>query len=156
MPFREPTDAEPLDHSEESLFPRYGLASNPSLLQALRQGGEGKALETATGIGARNRAMFLRRLPRLALTPTVPREEEPEPADETASEEALSWIQIRLLDETGSPMAGAKYRIEPPSGGPIDGALDDSGEARHEGLKPGACKVSFPELERQPLPPAPA
>ena len=150
-------DDDPLDLSESALFPRYEAAENPIVAQQLRNGGETKALQAALAAGARNRAAYRRPLPRLALVhPFAEATGEPAPADDAAVVPELTWIQIRLLDEAGTPMAGAKYRIEPRDGAVREGALDDRGQAREDGLETGSCKVSFPDLADRPLPAAPA
>jgi hypothetical protein len=58
-----------------------------------------------------------------------------------------TWIGIQLLDERGRPMAKEHYRIELPDGSIIDGTLDPQGCARHDGIDPGTCFVTFPDLK---------
>ena len=61
----------------------------------------------------------------------------------------LTWIAIVLVDTEGNPMAGKRYRIHTPDGQVRAGALDASGKAREEGIVPGTCEVSFPELDEE-------
>ena len=57
------------------------------------------------------------------------------------------WIAIELKDEDGDPVAGAAYEITLPDGQVNSGKLDDKGKARVDGIKPGYCQISFPEID---------
>jgi phage protein D len=57
-----------------------------------------------------------------------------------------NWIEIELKDESGRPLPGTYYQVKTPDGRILDGNLDGQGKARVEGVKPGQCKVSFPEI----------
>jgi hypothetical protein len=63
-------------------------------------------------------------------------------------EENTSWIEIELLDEEDTPVPSVKYEIELPDGAVAKGSLDGNGFARVDGIKPGECKVSFPEYDK--------
>lgn len=63
--------------------------------------------------------------------------------------ENTSWIEIEMLDEEDVPVSGEKYEIELPDGSIAKGTLDGNGFARVDGVKPGECKVSFPELDKE-------
>jgi type VI secretion system secreted protein VgrG len=65
---------------------------------------------------------------------------EPEPPD---------WIELEMVNEDGEPAAGERYTIELPDGSVAEGTLDQKGYARVEGVKPGNCKVSFPNLDKK-------
>jgi len=65
---------------------------------------------------------------------------EPEPPD---------WIEIEMVTAEGEPAAGERYKIELPDGSVAEGTLDQKGYARVEGVKPGNCKVSFPNLDKK-------
>ncbi len=73
------------------------------------------------------------------------------PSHDPTSEEnkqKKGWIEIELVDETGKPVAGEKYRITLPDGVTLaEGTLDEKGKARVEGFDPGNCKVTFPEID---------
>ena len=59
-----------------------------------------------------------------------------------------SWIEIRLVDKTGKPVPGERYRIILPDGSVVaEGTLDSNGRARVDGIDPGSCKVTFPGLD---------
>ena len=63
-------------------------------------------------------------------------------------EENTSWIEIELLDEEDTPVPSVKYEIELPDGSLAKGSLDGEGFARVDGIKPGECKVCFPEYDK--------
>ena len=65
------------------------------------------------------------------------------------STEKKHWIEIALLDEKGNPVAGQSYQIRLPNGTVVTGSLDSRGLARVEGIDPGTCKVTFPDLEKK-------
>ncbi len=58
-----------------------------------------------------------------------------------------SWVEIELVDQQGKPAAYERYRVVPPGGEPIEGFLDEKGFARVDGIDPGTCQVSFPDLD---------
>ncbi len=59
-----------------------------------------------------------------------------------------SWIEIILVDMEGKPVPGVKYRITPPGGAPVEGTLNEHGQAGLYQIDPGSCKVTFPELDK--------
>ena len=60
-----------------------------------------------------------------------------------------SWIEIELVDDDNEPVPGEPYRITLPDGETAaEGTLDDKGFARVDGIDPGTCKVTFPELDK--------
>ncbi|MEO7095360.1 MAG: hypothetical protein ABI175_19040 [Polyangiales bacterium] len=63
------------------------------------------------------------------------------------SEDDRTWIEIELVDQDKEPIANERYLIETSDGRKIEGTTNASGKAREEGIKPGDCKVSFPDLE---------
>ena len=56
------------------------------------------------------------------------------------------WIEIALVDDEGEPRAGERYVVTTSDGRRLEGHLDDSGHARLDGLRPGSCKIQFPDL----------
>jgi type VI secretion system secreted protein VgrG len=59
----------------------------------------------------------------------------------------LSWIEIVMVDEDGNPVAGAGYQITLPDGSVDSGTLDEKGFVRLDGIDPGTCQVTFPDLD---------
>lgn len=60
----------------------------------------------------------------------------------------LVWVEIELVDEENKPVPEEKYKIEISDGSIIEGTLDSQGKARHEGIKRGNCKITFPNLDK--------
>lgn len=71
--------------------------------------------------------------------------EEPAPLD-TVPEE-LDWIEVRVVDEAGQPVANVLYEIQLPGGATRVGKTNALGLLRHERLPPGACKFSLTGLD---------
>jgi hypothetical protein len=57
-----------------------------------------------------------------------------------------TWVEIRLLQDDGTPAAGARYKITLPDGTVKEGTLDEDGLAGFDALDPGSCEVEFPDL----------
>jgi hypothetical protein len=74
----------------------------------------------------------------------------PHKPDETKK----SWIEIELVDEEDQPVPGERYKIELPDGSVAEGTLDEKGFARIDGMDPGTCKITFPELDKDAWEPA--
>ncbi len=80
--------------------------------------------------------------------PVAPAKARPKPPPpEPEPEPERTFIVIKLVDDDGKPMAGARYRVEMPDGAIREGRLNSSGEARENHIVPGECKVTFPDLE---------
>ncbi len=72
------------------------------------------------------------------------------PQTDEEMEKKRSWIEIELVDEEGDPVPGEKYRITLSDGQTqAEGALDEKGFARLEGIEPGTCRVTFPDLDQE-------
>jgi type VI secretion system secreted protein VgrG len=64
-------------------------------------------------------------------------------------EKKKSWIEIELVDDKGKPVPGEKYRVTLPDGSTLaEGTLDEKGLARVDGIDPGNCQVTFPNLDK--------
>ena len=71
------------------------------------------------------------------------------PSKEEIKEKKLVWIEIEMVDEAGAPVSGEKYKIETADGQVSEGTLGSDGKARLDGIEPGSCKVSFPDLDAE-------
>jgi hypothetical protein len=69
------------------------------------------------------------------------------PAERTKEKKA--WIEILLVDAEGKPMPGIRYRITPPGGEPVEGRLNEHGQAGLYQIEPGNCKITFPDLDKE-------
>jgi hypothetical protein len=65
------------------------------------------------------------------------------------SKEKKAWIEIILVDMDGKPVPGVKYRITPPGGAPVEGRLNEHGQAGLYQIEPGNCKITFPDLDKE-------
>ena len=65
----------------------------------------------------------------------------------TAPKKENSWIEIYLRDTEGKPVPGERYRIKLPDGSIEEGRLDADGHVEYYGINPGACVVSFPDID---------
>jgi type VI secretion system secreted protein VgrG len=69
-------------------------------------------------------------------------------ATEEEAAEKKSWIEIEMVDEEDEPVPGEKYKITLPDNSVAEGTLDEKGFARVEGIEPGNCRITFPELDK--------
>ncbi|TWT45490.1 hypothetical protein RAS1_19150 [Phycisphaerae bacterium RAS1] len=81
---------------------------------------------------------------------------EPKPFEKAAqeppppAEEVDTWLDIRLLDADGEPVAGAPYRVTLPDGSKRHGFLNYLGRVRVENItRRGECQVEFPALDEK-------
>lgn len=58
-----------------------------------------------------------------------------------------TWVEIATVDADSRPLAHQKYRVEAPDGKVYEGFTGTDGIARIPGLKPGSCKITFPDLD---------
>ena len=71
------------------------------------------------------------------------------PGKDSDQSKKTVWIEIELVDKRGKPVPGEAYRVTLPDGTAAEGTLDGKGFARVDGIDPGSCKITFPELEKQ-------
>jgi hypothetical protein len=69
-------------------------------------------------------------------------------SSDESTEEKLSWIEIELIDEADEPVAGERYEVTLPDGSVAKGSLDSKGFARIDGIDPGECQISWPDLDK--------
>lgn len=71
------------------------------------------------------------------------------PPTKEEKKQKKSWIAIKMVDEDNGPIAGETYRITLPDGETVaEGTLDGKGCARIDGIDPGSCKITFPDLDK--------
>lgn len=80
-------------------------------------------------------------------SPKVQSHKPPQTAEE--KEEKNSWIEVEMIDEEDEPVPGMAYRITLPDGTVAEGTLDEKGFARVEGIVPGTCQITFPDLDKE-------
>ncbi|ATB44923.1 carboxypeptidase-like regulatory domain-containing protein [Corallococcus macrosporus] len=85
---------------------------------------------------------------RPTLLPT-PWPEPPLATEEEAPVEEQTWLAIELKDEEGKPVPHARYVVTLPDGSTREGTLNAKGYAREDGVNPGQCQVTFPDLDAQ-------
>ena len=71
------------------------------------------------------------------------------PTPVPVSPQKKAWIAIEMVDAEGKPVQGEDYRITLPDGSVVEGSLDTRGRAKIEGIDPGSCKITFPNLDRE-------
>lgn len=72
---------------------------------------------------------------------------QPPPTAVMACPNVRTWIEFRLLDFEGNPIGGKQYRIKLPGGAIQAGVLGRSGSVRLDGIEPGTCTITFPEID---------
>lgn len=72
---------------------------------------------------------------------------EPHKPSKKDEEKKPSWIEIEMVGEDDKPIVGEAYRIKLPEGSVVEGTLDDKGFARVDGIEPGNCQITFPNLD---------
>jgi hypothetical protein len=62
------------------------------------------------------------------------------------SDNELTFIEIELRDDADQPVPNARYIIVAPGDDTREGTTNQEGRARQDGLIPGTCTVSFPDI----------
>lgn len=57
------------------------------------------------------------------------------------------WVEIELIDKNKRPVKGVKVEVTLPDGTKESGVLNDKGSFRKDGIDPGTCRVTFPDLD---------
>lgn len=94
---------------------------------------EAKAEQKAKGTG------------KYGATPAKPHKP-PQTAEE--KEQKKSWIEIKLHDDAGNPVAGEPVEVTLSDQTVWSGTLDQDGFARADGIPSGQCKVVFPKRDK--------
>lgn len=69
------------------------------------------------------------------------------PSPKESDDAETTWITIHLVDDDHKPVARAKYRVILPDQTVEEGVLDEKGTAHIEGITPGQCQITFPEID---------
>jgi hypothetical protein len=127
----------------------------------LQQGSERRAaLEEAVSLiaqggppnaasASRSSGLVLLRFNSAPSVSNVPREPAVTPSKavkDASPAEVLDWIEIEVVDDNSQPYLG-NYRIVLPDGRSLTGVLDGIGKSRSDGISPGSCQLSFPDLD---------
>jgi hypothetical protein len=72
--------------------------------------------------------------------PESPTTEQPD------TEEQTDWVEFRLEDDTGAPIAGARYLLTLPDGSVRPGVTPANGVIYWKDIPAGECELSFPDL----------
>ena len=67
---------------------------------------------------------------------------------------SVTWIEVKLITADGAGVANEEYVITTADGRQIRGKTDGNGLGRAEGILPGTCRVSFPDLDKEAWKPA--
>lgn len=59
-----------------------------------------------------------------------------------------SWISLELVGEDDKPITGELYEVTTSDGRVYKGSTDHEGKGTVPGIPPGACKISFPNLDQ--------
>jgi len=76
------------------------------------------------------------------------------PETKEEKEKKKAWIAVEMIDEEKNPVPGLRYKITLPDDTVAEGTLDDKGYAKVEGIEPGSCKITFPDLDKEAWEPA--
>jgi hypothetical protein len=58
-----------------------------------------------------------------------------------------TWVEVELLDYNNRPVKGAKVEITLPDGSTTKGTLSGEGTFKVNGIDPGTCTVTFPDID---------
>jgi hypothetical protein len=64
-----------------------------------------------------------------------------------APDTKLTWIEVVMVDENEKPMSGIRYKMTITDGSLREGTLDSNGSVRINGIDPGTCQLTFPDLD---------
>lgn len=71
----------------------------------------------------------------------------PPPASAWQAKET-SWIELELIGIDDKPITGELYLVTASDGRTYRGSTDHVGKGRVAGIEPGACKITFPNLDQ--------
>lgn len=65
-----------------------------------------------------------------------------------------TWIEFKLVDNNGKAIPNERYKVKLTDGRISEGHLSASGTVRFNGIDPGNCDISFPDLDARDWTPA--
>jgi hypothetical protein len=65
-----------------------------------------------------------------------------------------TWVEFRLVDDDGAPIANAEFEVTLTDGSIMTGRLNSQGACRFENIDPGSCQIKFPEIDAKEWKPA--
>ena len=75
---------------------------------------------------------------------TKPRKRNPNPPPRSDDRPEKTWVDVQLVDQDGTPVPNASYKLKITDGSIREGTLDTEGRVRVSGIDPGSCTVWFP------------
>ena len=72
----------------------------------------------------------------------------PPPPTTTVAPQKKHFVAFQMVDQEGKPAAGESYRLTLPDGTIHEGTLNKKGRDRVNGIDPGTCKITFPNLDK--------
>ncbi|QDE94790.1 hypothetical protein BHS05_02275 [Myxococcus xanthus] len=139
--------ATPAAHTLYAMYEALG-GSRPLGLSGLERGRYEQRLQQRLTEAFVHGELVALPMARPVLLPT-PWPEPPPQTSEEAPVEEQTWLAIELKDEEGNPIPHARYLVTLPDGSTREGTLNKNGYARVDGVNPGQCQVTFPELDGQ-------
>ena len=72
-----------------------------------------------------------------------------DPSNHDPDPDKPHWIEVELVDEAGKPVAGESVQVTLPDGSIAGGTTDEKGLRRIDGIDPGTCRITFPDLDEK-------
>jgi type VI secretion system secreted protein VgrG len=64
------------------------------------------------------------------------------------NKEKKNWVEVHLVDESGADVPNEAVRVTLPDGTVAEGTTNEKGKYRVDGIDPGNCTVTFPNLDQ--------
>ena len=70
-------------------------------------------------------------------------------ANSEENKEKKNWIEVHMVDEAGADVPNQPVKITLPDGKFSEGTTNEKGKYRVDGIDPGDCVVTFPDLDQE-------
>jgi len=60
-----------------------------------------------------------------------------------------TWVDFRVVDDNGTPVANCRIRVDLPDGRSIQGVTDEDGCFGFDEIDPGMCRITLLDLPEQ-------